>query len=202
MKRSNMARNMSIPRYPRVCAKCTKDFLARVGTQKYCEDCRESINALGRGENKSLSFKYKSKICPKCKKDFIPTTGNQKYCISCRQDVIRERSKSYTEHAPQLKTCPQCGEQYEVTGNNQKYCLKCSKFRDSLEFYRNIAFDNLPNKCNRCGKPVTYKTSHVHHKDRDHGNYTVGNLEILCIPCHRNEHIIRDSKTGKIITNK
>jgi 5-methylcytosine-specific restriction endonuclease McrA len=192
---------MNIPRFPKICVDCGKNYLARVGTQKYCDDCRSIRNDIGRKTSKS-TFKYKSKSCERCNTVYTPTSGGQKYCIKCRQEVKKERDNSYKEHEPQTKICNYCGEHYEVTGNNQKYCLKCSRYLESLEKYRKLAFDNLPPVCNRCGKNVTFKTSHVHHKDRNHDNCTVENLEILCVPCHRREHVIRDEKTGKIITNK
>jgi len=51
--------------------------------------------------------------------------------------------------------------------------------------YRKTAFDNLENKCNKCGFT---KALIVHHKNRNRKDNSIENLEILCSNCHYIEH--------------
>lgn len=61
------------------------------------------------------------------------------------------------------------------------------------ETYREKAFKFYPPKCNNCGikHPVLLC---VHHKDKNHLNNDINNLEILCCNCHRLAH-----HTGAVI---
>lgn len=53
--------------------------------------------------------------------------------------------------------------------------------------YRKAALANLEHKCDICGlEPEDLSRLHAHHKDFDHGNDDLKNLQILCIPCHNN----------------
>ena len=57
----------------------------------------------------------------------------------------------------------------------------------SSKEYRKLAFNKLPNHCNRCGFSVL-EALEVHHIDRDRKNNLISNLEILCANCHTIEH--------------
>lgn len=55
--------------------------------------------------------------------------------------------------------------------------------------YRDVAFAAYPPVCDRCGATKQGPGSmHVHHRDFNHGNDEVGNLQILCNHCHRIVH--------------
>jgi hypothetical protein len=41
-------------------------------------------------------------------------------------------------------------------------------------------------KCERCG--FNGQALHIHHKDRNHKNNKIDNLEVLCANCHHIEH--------------
>jgi len=61
--------------------------------------------------------------------------------------------------------------------------------------YRETAFKNLPARCNRCDFAAYPEILEVHHKDHNHHNNTVDNLEILCPNCHEIHHF--ETKSGK-----
>jgi 5-methylcytosine-specific restriction endonuclease McrA len=50
-------------------------------------------------------------------------------------------------------------------------------------------------KCERCG--FTGLALHIHHKDRNHKNNNLDNLEVLCANCHHIEH--REEATQRIL---
>jgi len=49
--------------------------------------------------------------------------------------------------------------------------------------------------CQRCGEMV--ESPHIHHKDRDHFNNCIENLEVLCSKCHGKEHSNESDKTAQ-----
>jgi 5-methylcytosine-specific restriction endonuclease McrA len=54
--------------------------------------------------------------------------------------------------------------------------------------YRALAWSSLPHKCNRCGYRDVIDILQVHHRDHNHSNNELSNLEILCPNCHAIEH--------------
>ena len=53
--------------------------------------------------------------------------------------------------------------------------------------YRQDAFQKLPNICARCAYSRDFRMIDVHHRDGNHNNNELANLEILCVWCHRLE---------------
>lgn len=191
----NMSRNYQCTV---ICATCGKQFTSRVINAKYCSDECNPHSTLNRFKtHRDKPQQYKPKPCERCHKDFVPTGSSVKYCDECKVEL----KKLHDLRKPIIK-CPCCGGYYIRKGNHQKWCEFCRFKQMSTYNYRTIAFENFPHVCNRCGKPVTLTTSHVHHKDRNPKNNELSNLEILCVKCHRREHVVRDPKTGKIVTNK
>lgn len=194
MKRTNMIRTFDVAKYDKICKNCEKTFKAKIGTQKYCNTCREERKKKGRSQKGRLLDKVVS--CNECKRDFNPSAYNQKYCSECRNKVNNRRDQSYKIYRVPFIKCPTCGKHFTKTGNNQKRCDLCQ----NISKYRKLAFENFSHKCNRCGKDGDLHTLDVHHKDRNRDNNELSNLEILCKPCHHNEHIIR-GEDGTIIAN-
>lgn len=58
-------------------------------------------------------------------------------------------------------------------------------------------FDSRGEKCERCGYNKK-EILNVHHKDRNHDNNDLANLELLCPNCHAEEHYFKDSWLSKI----
>jgi len=55
----------------------------------------------------------------------------------------------------------------------------------SQDYYRRIAFENLPNLCEICG---SLNQLRVHHKDQNRLNNDLNNLMIVCKSCHNKIH--------------
>ena len=53
------------------------------------------------------------------------------------------------------------------------------------DYYRRIAFENLPKRCAICEAKDRLE---VHHKDKNRKNNELSNLMILCTQCHKNVH--------------
>lgn len=105
-------------------------------------------------------FKGQEKrICPVCNVEFITYISENK--ITC----------SYS-----------CSNTYFRSGkNNGRY--KAGHGTN----YRNIAFNNYPNKCANCGEKDK-EVLVVHHKDHNRKNNIKENLQILCANCHIKLH--------------
>lgn len=81
-------------------------------------------------------------------------------------------------------------------GSQEKYKAFCSlcddKRFDLLEerrAYQTPYYKYKKDYCERCKfKAVNKCQLDVHHKDRNHGNNDLNNLETLCANCHRLEH--------------
>lgn len=190
----NMSHHTS---YKLTCVDCGKTFVAGIIRAKRCEMCRE-IRAKQRYKtHRNTPIHRNLKQCERCGEVFVPRSNNVRFCDTCKQELKR----LHNLRKPILR-CPCCGGYYIRKGNNQKRCEFCRSKKMTANNHRTIAFENLPHVCNHCGKIVSLTTSHVHHKDRNPRNNTLENLEILCVRCHRLEHVIRDTKTGKIVTNK
>ena len=55
--------------------------------------------------------------------------------------------------------------------------------------YRKQALDAYPHVCDVCGAPHADSAPlEVHHRDLDHFNHIIPNLQIMCRPCHRRLH--------------
>ncbi len=47
-------------------------------------------------------------------------------------------------------------------------------------------------KCERCGYSK-YEILQIHHKDKNHSNNELNNLELICPNCHYEEHLLEKS---------
>lgn len=96
--------------------------------------------------------------------------------------------------------CPVCGEMFSRITTRQVTCGKeCGMKVRTLRISGNwnappregdayrISVKHRLIKCERCGKQNA-KRFVVHHKDRNHHNNDIPNLEVLCDSCHRKEH--------------
>jgi 5-methylcytosine-specific restriction endonuclease McrA len=59
-------------------------------------------------------------------------------------------------------------------------------------------FASKGEKCERCGYNKK-EILNVHHKDRNHGNNAIENLELLCLNCHAEEHYLKGSWLGNTL---
>lgn len=194
MGNPNMARNTI---FHLVCQDCGRTFECKVSRAFRCPECREKHNRNRFATHREGSVILPDKPCQRCGKMFTPRATNVKKCDDCK--AYEKELKALRK--PILK-CPCCGNLFNKTGNNQKRCPLCQFKQLYGGDYRTMAFENFPHVCNRCGKAVDLFTADVHHKDRNRQHNELSNLEILCKSCHHKEHMVVDSETGKIITNR
>jgi 5-methylcytosine-specific restriction endonuclease McrA len=132
-------------------------------------------------------------ICPVCDKYFITTNHNQKYCSNeCFSRGYRHLKSL------QLKLCLSCGNEFLPTRENQIYCSKSCI--NKLRRGNTLILTNLSQReyflekangcCEKCGK--SSGEFHLHHIIPLHrgGFHEENNIIVLCIECHRKEHLI------------
>jgi hypothetical protein len=86
------------------------------------------------------------------------------------------------------KTCSRtCANKYRT---GIKY--KIGRPRDKARTFKIIKLriiEERGKKCEKCAY-AKYEILHIHHKDRDRSNNSLGNLLILCPNCHYEEHFL------------
>ena len=129
----------------------------------------------------------------------------RRVCIKCGGEIPKTKYKSTKYCSDQCRSAA-ATQRYRIrrnliekpgvgSGNNQKG-FKNHQWKGGLWSFREKAFSNFPNQCNRCG---TTELLLVHHKDENRANNDINNLEILCKKCHQNHHCKRDQITGRYI---
>jgi hypothetical protein len=133
------------------------------------------------------NFEPRMVKCIVCENEFVTKGPNALYCsVKCKESSRPESSKKDF-------ICLFCGKKFKRRAkyNAGKFCSReCSGLYTTANgkynyFYK--AFLNLPHKCNRCGIE-DYTVLLVHHKDHNHSNNSLSNLEILCANCHYKIH--------------
>lgn len=167
-----------------------------------------------------MTKKVVEKICEFCGKEFLASKGEVKrgYGRFCTRSCSSRRPRPQTRNRVKLK-CALCKKEFERMAskkNNSKsglfFCKRKCKdkaqriqggikeiqpphYKTGYFSYRNLAFRNFPNKCNRCGYNKIPEILQVHHKDCNRSNNNLSNLEILCSRCHDEYHFL--TKTAK-----
>lgn len=112
------------------------------------------------------SGKYKSK-----------TSIVEVKCATCGKNIKRRQSEINKSKTGNLFCSHSCSAKMSnISRSENKYN------------YRNIAFRELPHKCDICGYDSIKGVLQVHHKDRIRTNNDISNLQILCPTCHSVEH--------------
>ena len=84
------------------------------------------------------------------------------------------------------------GHKYKGRRYFKRYCDGCRPFKDRGKD-RNYR-QHLQMKCERCGfEAVVRDQIDVHHKNGNHQDNRIENLESLCANCHRLEHAMQRS---------
>lgn len=171
---------------------------------KICEQCGTEFSVRGYRKDtakfcsrRCLALKSRVQVdadCAICGKHFthISSRSNKaKYCSrECYYQSMKGRgSKTFT--------CAHCGKEFNGSpSHNRKYCSracvgKASKATWSPAFTtarKSMANRGMLTRCNRCGYSEHPEILGVHHRDRDHSNNSMENLEVLCPNCHSIEH--------------
>lgn len=106
----------------------------------------------------------------------------EKPCVVCGKLILAQLNK---------KTCSRSCANVHRAGI--KY--KLNSPRDKVKSRRALKLRLLKLKgklCERCGYQK-FEILQVHHKDRDHMNNDLDNLELICPNCHYEEHYLEKS---------
>jgi predicted nucleic acid-binding Zn ribbon protein len=124
------------------------------------------------------------RVCIRCSNE-IPSHKykSSKYC----SDKCRNAARAY-RHAVKTGRIKKPG---VGSGGNQEG-QNNHQYIDGLSNFRKTAFAHLDKKCNRCGS-TRYLC--VHHKDHNHNNNRLNNLEIVCKSCHQKHHYYHRNNT-------
>ena len=127
------------------------------------------------------------KQCRKCARPAMPQLediGPAPLCKECGQRPCKRRPKSDASHGKWHAKCTKC------QGELQWIIAK----RSMLDSYRQ--FKNGRNTCETCGFIAQHPCQlDVDHKDGNHHNDEVANLQVLCANCHRLK-TMRERKQG------
>ena len=130
--------------------------------------------------------------CPKCKLDlplndfYISSKSGKRssYCKECSKQYMREHkyyNKFRQEHREEFNKRQR---EYNDTENRKNWR---KKYDQESKFPYHTILDNAGSErvCTLCGSRNNLGT---HHKDGDHNNNDLSNLEWLCSSCHNKLH--------------
>ena len=113
------------------------------------------------------------------------------YGISCRKENPCVICKKPILGGLHKKSCSRaCANAHRVTIKH-----KFNKPRDKVKTNRHLKLRLLKKRrgvCERCNYDI-YEILQVHHKDRNHKNINLENLELICPNCHAKEHFLEKS---------
>jgi len=93
---------------------------------------------------------------------------------------MRKGVKLTTEHKEKIKKWAKDNKDKIIGENNPSW-----KGGISQDYYRRVAFENLPNVCEACGSQEKLR---VHHKNKNRQDNRIENLMIVCKSCHNKIH--------------
>lgn len=116
--------------------------------------------------------------------------------IACRKEIPCVVCGTPILASANAKTCSRACANKNRTGIRYKIGRPKDKVKDERALkLRLIA--SRGTVCERCGYNKR-EILNVHHKDRNHGNNDMDNLELLCPNCHAEEHRLNGSWMNKI----
>jgi 5-methylcytosine-specific restriction endonuclease McrA len=116
-----------------------------------------------------------------------------------------------------MRACLVCGKPI-LAGENKKTCsrscanknrsginYKTGNRKNKVKYYKGLKIRLLElkgNSCERCGYNKQ-EILQIHHRDRNHSNNSIKNLELICPNCHFEEHFLekswlKNNKTGEV----
>lgn len=147
-------------------------------------------------------------------------------CVVCskpiyRRPAERERGRVFCSQqcygiALRKETpCVVCGSPILASANAKTCSRACAnKSREGIKYTGRRPKDKVKDEralklrliasrgatCERCGYNKK-EILNVHHRDRDHGNNDMSNLELLCPNCHTEEHYLKKSWMNETLVN-
>lgn len=107
-------------------------------------------------------------------------------CIVCGSPILASTNK---------KTCSRACANKNRAGAKYKIGRPKDKVRDQRALKLRL-LSSKGGRCERCGYDKK-EILNVHHKDWNHGNNVMSNLELLCPNCHAEEHYLKGSWLGE-----
>lgn len=167
-------------------------------TIKTCNHCQTQFEASNKEINRG-NAKYCSKTCSwAAKRGQIKTTPNVS-CAICNKKFYRSPNNQKKSKSGFLFCSRICKDTAQKV--NRPYSIPAiqptnyGKGNTHSETYRTLCFEHHSKSCSRCGYNKYPEIIVVHHKDRNHSNNDISNLEPLCPTCHEEEHFL--SKDGR-----
>ena len=177
---------------------------SRVRVTKQCGHCRSDFSVPNYRKDsalycsrKCLALASRSQCvttCHVCETEFthISSRANKaKYCST------KCYNKAQIDKGTVEYTCAHCDKKFmDSPSHKRKYCSRScinkankSVWRPDFTTVRKVMVNrNMLTKCERCGFDKSPNILGVHHKDRNHNNNELSNLEVLCPNCHSEEH--------------
>lgn len=134
------------------------------------------------------------KVCVDCGSSYKATGPAAKYCESCaaqRKELEKKKKRIRAEKRRRKKGC-RIGRGALPGDQHPMYKHGYYVAQTQARWYKHLA----EHTCERCGKDLEHVNKWqwvVHHKDHDHSNHDINNLELLCKSCHQKEHNCSDN---------
>ena len=129
------------------------------------------------------SRQLKDHVCSPSCKSVLKGTAKRVNCDHCSKSFNRSLYKIKQSKSGKLFCSRSCKDSAQLYMTE----IQPSHYGTGKTNYREKAFKELPNYCNKCGYNNP-KALDVHHKDHNRANNNIDNLEILCCNCHAIEH--------------
>lgn len=152
-----------------------------------CRNCNKLFDAptreVNRGNGKFCSLQCSAKYNGKMRPKLQPNTE----CAWCHIPIYRSDSKMSVSKSGLHFCCDEHKNKAQAIDGIKQMHLP--NYGTGRQAYRDIVFKlaKKPKVCERCGfdHPASIV---VHHKDWNHNNNDLANLEVLCFNCHAIEH--------------
>ncbi len=110
-------------------------------------------------------------------------------CALCNRDFYKPRCKMNSKCCKSgFYFCSKKCKGDAQTMPNKFAAMIPSHYNNCKRRYREKAFRELKNECNKCSENRKFILT-VHHMDGDRTNSRLKNLEILCFNCHVTKHL-------------
>lgn len=112
-------------------------------------------------------------------------------CAGCSVEFYRPKHDKRSSRSGLYFCCRECKDKAQRIGG-----LKEIQPNHYGTGYKVKAWALLPHYCNRCFYNEYVEILCVHHKDHNHCNNEIDNLELLCPNCHAIEHLVINKSFG------